>query len=733
MTTPHPATTAADRLTSLLSRHFGFSSFNPGQREPIETVMSGGDAVVVMPTGSGKSICFQLPAMAMDGITLVVSPLISLMKDQVDSLVERGIPATCLNSSISMDDTAARVASLRRGETRIVYVAPERFRNSRFQSLLNDLNVSLLAIDESHCISQWGHDFRPDYLRLGEMVKTLPKARIMALTATATPEVRDDIIKQLGLGTAGRPKPQVFVRGFRRDNLRLVVEPCRSHNLKLDRIHKILSNFPTGIIYCSTRKQVERVGQMLGELKVKHMVYHAGMADDKRIIAQDRFMKGEVPVVVATNAFGMGVDRSDLRFVIHWDIPGSIEAYYQEVGRAGRDGALSHCELLYNFADVSTQQFFLDGSNPDPQLILKLWTEVRAILAGGPQTCTLEEWSEQVMASDNKITVHTCMGLFDRAGLIERSITAGNRCYTTTLSKTADIDRLKALLPAIEEKRLRDQGKLDVMVNYVHSRQCRHRFILDYFGEPAAKASSCGRCDYCGFSTATPPRPPTEDEWTLIQKLLSCVGRLNGRFGKHTVLAFAQATATKSVTDHHLDQTPSYGILKGEPDDYLRALFDKLVEADAISVGPAPYHVAAITPFGREVAWRRQTVSIQWPARKVAPIPASSSHEPWNTKFATRRKGKTPKARIPKPVARPDEDRLVLSAEEDRLFEELRAWRREEAALSEAPSFTIFSNRTLKAIAIAKPDTLAALEKIHGVGPHKLEAYGDAILKILDR
>lgn len=694
--------------------------------------MSGGDAVVVMPTGSGKSICFQLPAMAMDGITLVVSPLISLMKDQVDSLVERGIPATCLNSSISMDDTAARIASLRRGETRIVYVAPERFRNSRFQSLLNDLNVTLLAIDESHCISQWGHDFRPDYLRLGDMVKTLPNARIMALTATATPEVRDDIIKQLGLGTAGRPAPKVFVRGFKRDNLRLVVEPCRSHGLKLDRIHKILSSFPTGIIYCSTRKQVERVGQMLGELKVKHMVYHAGLADDKRVIAQDRFMKGEVPIVVATNAFGMGVDRSDLRFVIHWDIPGSIEAYYQEVGRAGRDGALSHCELLYNYADVSTQQFFLDGSNPDPKLILNLWTEVRAILAGGPQTCTLEEWSEQVMASDNKITVHTCMGLFDRAGLIERSITAGNRCYTTTLSKTADIDRLKAMLPAIEEKRLRDQGKLDVMVNYVHSRHCRHRFILDYFGEPAAKGSSCGRCDYCGFSTAVPPRPPTEEEWTLIQKLLSCVGRLNGRFGKNTVLAFAQATASKSVTDHQLDQIPSYGILKGEPDDYLRALFDKLVEADAISVGPAPYHVAAITPLGREVAWRRQTVSIQWPARKVAAIPVLAG-TPRPTKIQRHSKGRANRPGEPRRPNKGDEERLVLSAMEDRLFEELKAWRRDEAALSEAPSFTIFSNRTLKAIAIAKPDSLAALEKIHGVGPHKLEAYGDAILKLLDR
>ncbi len=723
----------SDRLASLLSRHFGFSSFNPGQREPVETVLSGGDAVVVMPTGAGKSLCFQLPALALPGVTLVVSPLISLMKDQVDSLVERGIPATCLNSSISADDTAARVAALRQGRTKLVYVAPERFRNQRFQALLSELDISLLAVDESHCISQWGHDFRPDYLRLGAVVKTLTKARILALTATATPDVREDIIKQLGLGTNGRPAPAVFVRGFRRDNLRLVVEPCRSHGGKLDRIRKILGDFPTGIVYCSTRKQVERVGQMLGELRVKHTIYHAGMTDEKRTLAQDRFLGGEVPVVVATNAFGMGVDRADLRFVIHWDIPGSIEAYYQEVGRAGRDGALSHCELLYNYADVGTQQFFLDGSNPEPSLVLTLWNEVHGLLTAGPQTCPLEDWGERLAATDNKITVHTCMGLFERAGLIERTITPGNRCYTTSLSPDGDVSRLKALLPAIEEKRLRDQHKLDIMVSYVHSRKCRHRFVLDYFGEPAGASGSCNHCDYCGYSAAVPPRPPTEDEWLLVQKLLSCVGRLNGRFGRNTILAFALASASKTVTEHHLEETPSHGVLKGESEAYLKALFDQLVTAGAIGLGTAPYHVASLTPAGREVAWRRQTVTLQWPARPVEE--ASSGTTPgvpaWKSKRPAKGKRKQARTVLPAPAPGREENR-VLSAEEDRIFDKLKAWRREEAQLNEAPAFTICSNRTLKAIAMTRPNTLAALEQVHGMGPARIEAYGDAILKVLD-
>ena len=353
-----------------LDRWFGHADFRPGQYAPIEAVVNGRDAVVIMPTGAGKSLCFQLAALLMPGITVVVSPLIALMRDQVAAMERRHIPATFINSTISAADGEYRMEELREGRCKLVYIAPERFANPQFRERLEGLDISLLAVDEAHCISQWGHDFRPDYLALGEFVERHPSMRVMAVTATATPDVRRDIIAQLKLEGRSSAAGSLFVQvqGFSRLNLNLAVCPCRTHEEKLEHLKALVTAHRTGIVYVATRKHAQDVyeklrGLNLGESEI--LLYHAGLETSERSRVQGRFTDAKYPVVVATNAFGMGVDRADVRFVAHWDVPGSVEAYYQEVGRAGRDGLPSWCELLFNYADVHTQEFFFKNSeNP---------------------------------------------------------------------------------------------------------------------------------------------------------------------------------------------------------------------------------------------------------------------------------------------------------------------------------------------------------------------------------
>ena len=349
-------------LESLLKQYFGYTSFRPGQHEVIQTLLDGRDFLAIMPTGAGKSICFQLPALMMPGVTLVISPLISLMKDQVDSLVNQEIPATYINSQCTFEEAKARFAAIRAGRVKLVYISPERLENEFFTSFMQSLPISMFIIDEAHCVSQWGHDFRPSYCAIKDWIAALPRRPVVgAFTATATEKVKEDMMTLLGL-----EKERIFIGGFDRPNLYFrVVRTNRKLDFALAYVQQHQED--SGIIYAATRKEVDRVYEELTRRGIRAGCYHAGLSDDVRRTMQDAFTYDRLQVIVATNAFGMGIDKSNVRYVIHYQMPKNIESYYQEAGRAGRDGAPGECILLFSRQDIMIQKFLIEQSVHDPQ------------------------------------------------------------------------------------------------------------------------------------------------------------------------------------------------------------------------------------------------------------------------------------------------------------------------------------------------------------------------------
>jgi ATP-dependent DNA helicase RecQ len=405
-----------------LHKYFGFEDFREGQREVIAAILEGRDTVVVMPTGGGKSLCYQLPALMKEGATIVVSPLIALMKDQVDALHARNLPATFINSSLSFEEQKARIRGVRQGEYKLVYVAPERFRSAHFVETLRSIPISLFAIDEAHCISQWGHDFRPDYLRLKQAIAEVGRPQIAALTATATPHVRADIIEQLSLRD-----PPAFVSGFDRPNLAINVIHTQKEREKIAHIKRLAASYAggSGIIYTSTRKAVEQVTARLLQAGLSVVAYHAGMDETERTRAQEGFMTGRVQMIVATNAFGMGIDKPDIRFVAHYQMPGSIEAYYQEIGRAGRDRLPATCTLFFNYADKRTQDYFIEGSYPPPETIARVY---EALVATNQKRIELSVGEIATRAGiRNEMAVQSALIILEKAGHIERGASGENR------------------------------------------------------------------------------------------------------------------------------------------------------------------------------------------------------------------------------------------------------------------------------------------------------------------
>lgn len=406
---------AVDEPEKLLPR-FGLDSFRPGQREVIEAVLAGRDTLCIMPTGGGKSLCYQLPSLARPGVTVVVSPLIALMKDQVDSLAGCGIAAACINSSMSLAEQGEKMDALLRGEYRLLYVAPERLRHGGFLRAIQNVDVQMLAVDEAHCISQWGHDFRPDYARLGKFRQRIGNPQVVALTATATSLVQQDICTVLELR-----EPARFVSGFARPNLSLAVETPAGNAARDRRLVAFLNAAAGGgIIYASTRKNCEHVVELVSsQTGLRPEFYHAGMPHEDRRRVQDNFMSGKTRVVVATNAFGMGIDKADLRYVVHYNLPGSLEAYYQEAGRAGRDGLPSRCLMLYSWQDRFIQEFFIENSYPSREIVRQVYGFLAAF-EQEPVEITLQEIRDQLGLSIGTQGIANCENLLEKAGAIER-------------------------------------------------------------------------------------------------------------------------------------------------------------------------------------------------------------------------------------------------------------------------------------------------------------------------
>jgi ATP-dependent DNA helicase RecQ len=699
-------------LHSLLDKHFGFREFLEGQQSVVEAILHGEDALVIMPTGGGKSLCYQLPALLLDGIAVVVSPLIALMKDQVDGLVEKGIPATFINSSLSQSEVDERIAAMVKGKFRLVYIAPERFKSERFVRALSPLSIALFAVDEAHCISQWGHDFRPDYLRLKWALKDLGQPQVIALTATATPEVREDIVEQLGLGKFGRQPPRLFVSGFARHNLTLGVTATSGKADKLERISELIRQLPTGIIYCATRKNVEKVAAHLTEHRIPSIAYHAGMTDQQRQRAQERFMSGDCGIAVATNAFGMGIDRPDLRFVIHYDIPGSVEAYYQEAGRAGRDSEPARCEMLFNYADVRTQEFFIEGANPTREIIVNLYHTLRRLCGGAGIEMSIEKLAEEVPAAKNGMAVGTALYLLERAGFIQRDYRQGSRTYTTRLIEPLKpLDELQIDFERLDSKRQRDLKKLHRIIQYADHRGCRHNFILNYFGDAEA-ALHCSICDNCLAHATTAARLPTDEEIVIIQKALSCVARVNGRYGRSRAAQTLVGSHSKEVLDAGLDRLSTYGLLRDLGADYVWSLLDGLIRANCLAVSSGQYPTLSLTALGGDVMRRKKTIPLPLPELPAKQAPARAA------KSASKR-GPTAPEEAPY---------------DTKIFDALRRWRRKKAAaMGGVPAYIIYPDRTLKELARRPPQTQAELLEVRGIGSAKARQFGPETLAVIQQ